>query len=108
MLEPPTPPKGDASQTRHPWRATARTTIAALWGLIPVLPYIATSARIETVPAIASVLAVTAAVTRVASDPRIEAYIETYIPWLAADPLPKEDNDESGNEAPPAGRHRRP
>lgn len=82
-----------ASQTRHPWRATVRTTLAAAWGLVPLLPYIASSARIETVPAVASVLAVTAAVTRVVSDPHVEAWIERYLSPLAAEPKAK-DNDQ--------------
>lgn len=84
------PEPAAASQTRHPWRATLRTTLAASWGLIPLLPYIATSARVDTVPAVASVLTITAAVTRIAADPRVEAWIHRYLSPLAAEPTPKD------------------
>lgn len=78
MLEP--------TQTRHPWRATARTIFAAAVALLSLLPVIAMTAGVDTVPAIAQVLVVAGAVTRVLALPGVERFLELYIPWLAASP----------------------
>lgn len=75
------------TQSRHPWRATARTIFAAAVALLTLLPVIAMTAGIDTVPAIAQVLVVAGAVTRVLALPGVERFLEVYIPWLAASPV---------------------
>lgn len=77
---------GRATQSRHPWRATARTVFAAVVGLLSLLPVIATTAGVEAVPAVAQVLVVTGAVTRVLALPRVDAWLRRFLPWLAAEP----------------------
>jgi hypothetical protein len=75
------------TQSRHPWRATTRTVFAAGVALLTLLPVIAMTAGIDTVPAIAQVLVVAGAVTRVLALPGVERFMELYIPWLAASPV---------------------
>jgi hypothetical protein len=75
------------TQTRHPWRATVRTIFAAAVALLTLLPVIATTAGIDTVPAVAQVLLVAGAVTRVLALPGVERFLELYLPWLAASPI---------------------
>lgn len=84
----------EASQVKFPGRATARTTIAAVIGLLPILPTIAHELGIESIPWVAGTLAVTAAITRILATPAVEKLLQTYAPWLAADPR--------------MGRHRKP
>lgn len=83
-------PEPTPTQTRHPWRATARTLFAAIVAALSLLPTAAATAGIDTVPAVAQVLAVTAAITRVLALPGIERWLRTYVPWLAAEPGAKE------------------
>lgn len=90
------PPEIPATQVDRPWRATFRTTVAAAFALLPILPYVATSARIETVPAVASILAIAAAITRVAAVPQVEDWLERYVPGLAAEPKRKEITSHDG------------
>jgi hypothetical protein len=75
------------TQSRHPWRATIRTVFAAAVALLTLLPVIAATAGVDTVPAIAQVLVVAGAVTRVLALPDVERFMELYIPWLAASPV---------------------
>jgi len=75
-----------ASQTRHPWRATARTVIAATLGLASLLPVIAAVGHLDTLPGAGWVLAVAAGVTRVLAIPAVEQWLRQYLPWLAAEP----------------------
>ena len=60
------------TQVRYPWRATLRTVIVVAIALLPVLPDIASSAGISTVPAVACVLTVAAAVQRVVAIPQVD------------------------------------
>lgn len=74
------------TQTRHPWRATARTVFAGTVALLSLLPVIAVTAGVDDVQAVAQVLVVSGAVTRVLALPGVEAFLRTYFPWLAAEP----------------------
>lgn len=78
LLETPT-------QARHPWRATVRTTIAALIALLPALPEIAQTLHISTIPLVASILSITALVTRVLAIPEVDKWVDKYAPSLSAD-----------------------
>lgn len=80
------PPVDGPTQARHPWRATARTVFAAVVALLSLLPMIAATAGVDTVPAVAQFLAVVATVTRVLASPAIEGFLKQYLPFLAAEP----------------------
>lgn len=83
------------TQARHPWRATARTVIAALIALLPALPEIASTLEISTVPIIASILAITALVTRVLAIPEVDKWVDRFMPALSADNGYIENKDDS-------------
>ena len=84
------------SQVRRPWRTTARTVIGAAFGLLPLLPDIARAAEVDTVPAVVSILAITAAITRIAAIPEVDAWLDRYLPWISADPEESGNNDYQG------------
>ncbi|MCW6008514.1 hypothetical protein K1W54_28815 [Micromonospora sp. CPCC 205371] len=81
-------PSPVSTQSRHPWRATARTVFAAVVGAISLVPTIAVTAGVDTVPAVAQVVTVSAAVTRVLAIPAVDQWLRTYAPWLASAPRP--------------------
>ena len=97
---PPTLPREAPSQVRRPWRTTVRTVMVATVGLIPLLPDIARELDIATIPAVASVLAIIAAITRIVAIPEVDAWLDEWFPWLSADPLTPDEKDEY------RGRHR--
>ena len=76
----------NSTQVKYPWRATARTTIAATVGILPLLPVIAHELGIETIPWVATTLAVTAAVTRVLANASVVAWLDKYLPALSPEP----------------------
>lgn len=75
-----------ATQTKHPWRAVIRTAVAAAVAGVTLVPEIVTAAHIGTVPTVAQIVAVSMAVTRVLAVPGVNAWLGTYLPWLAASP----------------------
>lgn len=77
---------GLSTQSRHPWRATARTVVQAILGLVVLLPLIAEAAGIAAVPWVAAALGVVAAVTRVLALPQVDAWLRRWLPWLATSP----------------------
>lgn len=83
-IENPQPP--GSSQSRRPWRAVARTTATAAIALLPILPKIADAADIDHIPIVVIILAIAAAITRVIAIPEVDDWLDTYLPWLAADP----------------------
>lgn len=68
----------------HPWRRTARTVLAVVLALLPMLPAIADQLGVAAVPVVASLLALAAAVTRVLAMPQVEVLLRRFVPWLAA------------------------
>lgn len=86
------------TQARHPWKATARSVAAALLALLPALPEIAKQAGIETIPLVASVLAITAAVTRILAIPEVDRWMDRYLPGLSADDGYFENKDRERHE----------
>lgn len=77
------------TQSRRPWRATARTVFQAVVALAAGLPLILAAAGLgEAVPGVAVTLAVAAALTRVMALPWTEDFLRRFVPWLAADPAP--------------------
>lgn len=90
-LENHTPP----TQVTHPWRATARSVLTAAIALIPLLPDIARAAGVDTVPTVASVLVVVAAIQRVITIPAVNAWLTTYT-HLGAEPKGKINESKDG------------
>lgn len=75
---------GTPTQVAHPWRATIRTVIQAAIALAALAPFLIDAIGIdETLPIVAGILAVAAAITRVAALPQVDAFLERFVPWLA-------------------------
>lgn len=74
------------TQTRYPWRATARTVAAAAVGALSLLPVAAATAGVDTAPAVAQAIVVAGAITRVLALPGVDAWLRRYAPWLATAP----------------------
>lgn len=98
-------PMTESSQMRYPWRATLRTSIAAAVGLLPILPVIADAFGWMGIPWVASVVAISAGITRVLATPAANKWLEKYADWLLPTaPLPRyelknQDKElESNNE----------
>lgn len=83
----------NSTQVKYPWRAVARTTIAATVGILPLLPVVAHELGIETIPWVATTLAVTAAVTRVLANASVVAWLDKYFPVLSPAPPEKPATD---------------
>jgi len=80
------------TQGRHPWRATIRTAVAATVGFLPLVPEIVHLLGVGSLPWVAGIVAVAAAVTRVLAIPGVNVWLHTYglTSWLAANPPPVE------------------
>lgn len=83
-------PAAVPTQVRRPWRAVARTVLQALVGLAALAPAIYTAAT-QHDPAqaagwAATGLALAGALTRVMALPGVEAFLERFVPFLAAQP----------------------
>lgn len=72
------------TQVKRPWRATFRSVFQAAVALATLIPYIVSNFDIATEGKVAQMLAVSAVVTRIMADPRVEAFLQKYVPWLAA------------------------
>ena len=86
------------TQTRHPWRATLRTTIAAAISILPALPEIARITGTDTLPIVASVLAIAAMITRVLAIPEVDRLVDRYLPGLSADMGYIENREDRNND----------
>lgn len=70
------PPEASVpTQIRHPVRATVRTVIAVVVSLASLLPYVAAQADVDAVPAVAQVLVVAAAITRIMAIPGVNEWL---------------------------------
>lgn len=99
MNRPDTVPDTAPTQVRKPWRATFRTTLTAFIGLIPLIPQIAEAAHIDEIPAVASAVAISAAISRVLALNGVESWLDKYIPILAAEPYEgKHRKDKKSDE----------
>lgn len=74
------------TQSKHPGRAVLRTVVAAVVGLLSLLPEVLIEAGAPDTLLGAQVLAVTGAVTRVLAMPAVEGWLRRYVPWLSAEP----------------------
>jgi hypothetical protein len=92
-----------ATQSRHPWRATVRTVVAIAVAFLPLLPEIADQLGVATVPIVASVLTIAGGVTRVLANPRVNEILRQRkaTAWLAAEPKPVLGQGPLGRRLPP-------
>lgn len=72
------------TQVTHPWQATTRTVFAVLVALVSLIPVAAAAGGIDTVPAVAQLIAVCGAVTRVLALPAVDDFLTRFLPFLAA------------------------
>lgn len=85
------------TQTQHPWRATLRTlfaaivAVAAAWGLV-----VEAAGVDQTIPVVAASLTFAAGITRVMALPAVNDLIAQFLPWLAPEPRPTDDDEQGG------------
>ncbi|WP_181646756.1 hypothetical protein [Aerococcus mictus] len=85
------------TQVAHPTRATIRTAVQVLIALAALAPVVISAIGVdETLPIFAGILAVSAAITRVAALPQVEAFLARFIPWLATGVHTEEDTVNLG------------
>lgn len=72
------------TQVKRPWRATVRTVFQGALALATLLPYVLSDLDIATEGKIAQLLAALGVFSRVMANPQVEAFLQKYIPWLAA------------------------
>lgn len=97
MITPETP----ATQVAHPWRATARTVLAALLAAAVLLPAVMPAitawaeehagilpewATAGIAAASVAVAATAGLITRILAVPGVNAWLEEYLPFLSAAP----------------------
>jgi hypothetical protein len=85
----PTLPSPVPTQVKKPWRATVRTLFAALVAVASMAPLVY-SAAFQNDPEKATgwsalALGIAAGITRVLAVPAVEAFLQSYLPFLAAD-----------------------
>ena len=86
---------GTPTQVAHPWRATVRTVVQVTVALAALLPFIIEAVGLSTsLPIVAGVLAVAAAITRVAALPQVEDFLSRFVPWLATGVHSETDADD--------------
>lgn len=87
-----TDPTPVPTQVRRPWRATLRTAFQALVAFAGLAPFIAAAVEeatgydLDGVPFVVTALLACAAFTRVMTLPAVEAFLQRFVPFLAATP----------------------
>jgi hypothetical protein len=75
------------SQVRNPGRTVARTVFQLVIGLAAAIPELVTLSGVpQTVSSVGVGLAAAAVVTRVMAIPQVDAALQLWAPWLAAEP----------------------
>jgi len=78
------------TQSKYPWRTTARTVFQAACGLAVLTPAIVDASGVDAkAPWVAASLAVSGGVAKVMAIPGVNAWLERFVPFLAAEPKPK-------------------
>lgn len=76
------------TQSQHPWRATVRTILAVVIALAAMAPVVYTAATMQSpelaTGAAAAALTIAASITRIMALPVVEAFLQRFLPWLAA------------------------
>lgn len=70
------------TQTRHPWRATTRTMLAAAVALLPILPTLADQLGVATIPWVAAILTAAGTATRILAMPAVDAWLSEHLRGL--------------------------
>lgn len=80
--------KAVTTQSQHPWRATIRTVLAVIIAVAAMAPVVYTAATMQSpelaTGAAAAALTIAAAITRIMALPVVEAFLQRFVPWLAA------------------------
>lgn len=71
-------------------RRTIRTTVQMILSLAAITPLVLSELDLEDTATGAAVITITAGITRVMQLPRVEEFLERYVPWLAAQNRPIE------------------
>lgn len=75
------------TQTRYPWRSTLRTIFQAAVGLAGMWFLIVQTLGMDpNTPWVATSLVITGGITKVMAMPAVEAWLQTYVPFLSAKP----------------------
>lgn len=76
------------TQVKQPGRTTVRSVFQAIIALAVMAPVLVQTTGLdpESLPWLAGVLAVLAALVRVMALPQVEDFLRSYVPWLAAQP----------------------
>lgn len=82
----------EAAQVRHPWRATARTTLAALAAAAALIAAEFERIDWDNLDGLALAALVAALITRLLAEPTIDRALRKWLPSLAAQPDPTGDN----------------
>lgn len=73
-----------STQSEHPWTTVARTIFQAVIGFAAAWALIVEAAGVDqTIPWVATSLAITAGITRVMALPAVNEWLARFIPWLA-------------------------
>jgi len=78
---------------RRPWRATLKPVLAASVAALPLAEVAAKYFPLESVPVAAAVVAAAASAARFLTEPSVDRYLRTHIPWLTTPPEQKADDD---------------
>lgn len=76
------------TQVKRPWRATVRTVFQFVLALATLLPFIASGvySDADAAPAVVGqVLTAAAIFTRLMASEKVEAFLQRFFPWLAAE-----------------------
>lgn len=80
------------SAPAHPGRRVARTMLATLTALAPILPTVVDALGVpRTLPVVALLLGAAAGVTRALALPQVEVFLRRHAPWLSAGDVAAED-----------------
>lgn len=93
-----------STQVRYPWRAAVRTALAAGVAALIAFPDIVRVLKIEDLPGVAAIMAISLGLTRVFTLPKVDAWLKRFAPWLASSP-PAHTKDDTDSPEPPADTH---
>ncbi|MFD6517293.1 hypothetical protein [Rhodococcus sp. NPDC060176] len=78
----------EVTQVAYPWRATVRTGFQVGVALLTLIPVVLVTSGLSLTVVGGQVIAVTTAVAKVMALPQVNAFIDRFVPWLAAEPVP--------------------
>lgn len=76
-----------ATQVAYPWRATARTAVAAAVAALPLVVVVLTDLHLHATVWGGWLIGATTGVTRVMALPAVDGWIRRWVPWLAPQPV---------------------